>query len=86
MSARKIPLLIEGCRIWFRFLCPKSWSQLDRTNSLDVRHCSTCNKDVYYCDSLEALAEHRQAGHCVCVETGLEEPDFILVLGEPGED
>jgi hypothetical protein len=75
-------LPIENCRRWFRFLCPKEWSQLERTSHFDVRHCTGCNKDVYYCDSIEGVEEHRKAGHCICVEAQVQEEDFTMFLGE----
>ena len=83
MSERRTVLPIENCRRWFRFLCPREWSQLERTNRFDVRHCPGCRKDVYYCDSLEAVEEHRRAGHCICVEAHVEAEDYTTYLGEP---
>ncbi len=82
MRERRTPLAIANCRGWFKFLCPKTWGQLERTNQLDVRYCPTCRQNVFYCDSLKALEEHRKAGHCVCVEAGVEE-DRTMYLGEP---
>lgn len=82
MEERRTPLPIEGCRTWFTFLCPKTWSQLERTKQLDVRYCSTCRRDVFFCDSLEAVEEHRRAGRCICVQAGVEE-DATMYLGEP---
>jgi hypothetical protein len=88
MSEQRVPLPIENCRRWFRFLCPQTWSQLERTTQLDVRHCPSCRRDVYYCDTREAVEEHRQAGHCVCVEARArtEDEDLIEYIGEPGSD
>ena len=86
MAERRIPLPIENCRRWFKFLCPKTWGQLERTNQFDVRYCLSCRKNVYYCDSLEAVAEHRQAGHCICIEAGVEEDDPSQYLGEPCDE
>jgi hypothetical protein len=83
MGERRIPLPIENCRSWFKFLCPKTWGQLERTKQWDVRYCTTCRQNVFYCDSPEAGTEHRRAGHCICVETGLEADDLTMYLGEP---
>jgi hypothetical protein len=83
MGERKIPLPIENCRSWFKFLCPKTWGQLERTKQWEVRYCTTCRQNVFYCDSLEAVKEHRRAGHCICVETGLDDEDLTMYLGEP---
>jgi hypothetical protein len=78
----RTPLPIENCRTWFKFLCPKTWGQLERTRQLDVRYCSTCRKNVFYCDSLELVEEHRKVGHCICVEAGVD-GDSSAFLGEP---
>jgi len=87
MGERRIPLPIENCRSWFKFLCPKTWGQFERTRQLDVRYCSTCRQNVYYCDSLEAVEEHRRAGHCICIEAGVADEDVTMYLGEPcGEE
>jgi hypothetical protein len=79
-----VRLPIENCRSWFRFLCPRAWSQLERTGQLNVRHCPTCRRDVHYCETLEDVEEHRRAGHClvVAVEEDGREADF---LGMPEE-
>lgn len=79
---KRTPLPVENCRSWFKFLCPRKWGQLERTGQFDVRHCSTCGKSVYLCDSIEAVEEHRRAGHCICVEAGVEEEDYTQMLGE----
>jgi hypothetical protein len=76
VSERRIRLPVENCPRWFKFLCPKTWSQFDRTSQLDVRFCQSCRKNVYYCDSEEAVEEHRQAGHCICVEVSVGDDDL----------
>jgi hypothetical protein len=83
MQERRVPLPIENCRSWFKFFCPKTWGQLERTSQFDVRYCTTCRRNVFYCDSLEKLEEHRKAGHCICVEAGVEDEDYTMMLGEP---
>jgi hypothetical protein len=78
-------LPIANCRSWFRFLCPQTWSQLDRTGEANVRHCRICRKNVYYCMTEEEFLEHQAAGHCVVVDVdpGKEELDKLQALGEP---
>ena len=86
MGTERVPLPIENCGSWFKFLCPKHWGQLERTEHFDVRYCSTCCRNVYYCDSLDVVEEHRKAGNCICVEAGLEEEDLTMYLGEMWAD
>lgn len=82
MLERKMPLPIENCRSWFKLLCPKTWSQLERTNQTDVRYCPICRQNVYYCESSEAVEEHRRAGHCLCIAAGSEKEDDTIHFGE----
>ena len=76
-------LPIENCRVWFKFRCPKGWSQLKRTGELDVRFCETCKKNVYLCTTKEEIDFHSAAGHCIVVEVehgtrdALEGIDYI---------
>jgi hypothetical protein len=86
MDEHRTSLPIENCRRGFKFLCPKTWSQLERTEQLDMRFCPACRKNVYYCDSLEAIEEHRRAGHCMCIESGVQDTDYSQILGEPLPD
>jgi hypothetical protein len=83
MDEYRTPLPIENCRRWFKFLCPKTWSQLERTEQLDMCFCPACRKNVYCCDCQQAIEEHRRAGHCICIESGMRQTDFI---GEPCPD
>src|SRR5262249_61496857 len=55
MSERRKPLPVENCRRWFKFLCPRTWSQLERTPQLEVRYCPSCRRYVYYCEPLGRL-------------------------------
>jgi len=67
MSRLRAPVAIQNCQFWLKLLCPKTWTQLERTSLLDVRHCPVCRKDVYYCESVEDAIEQRQAGNSFCV-------------------
>ena len=60
---------IENCNVRWRFQCPKRWDQLEPTRLPEVRFCSACRKDVFFCDSVELarrLGEER--GHCVALD------------------
>jgi uncharacterized protein (TIGR02996 family) len=58
---------VEECVV-FAFECPQRWDTLQPTASDEVRHCSKCNQDVYYCHSTAEAREHAAAGHCVAVD------------------
>ena len=33
----------------FAYECPLDWFKLATTDDASIRHCDTCNKDVYFC-------------------------------------
>jgi uncharacterized protein (TIGR02996 family) len=69
-AVAKVP--IENCNVRWRFQCPKKWDQLEETISADVRFCSACRKDVYFCRSVEYAREMAETkGHCVAIDLGV---------------
>jgi hypothetical protein len=73
---------IENCRIWFKFLCPQGWSQLERTEEMDVRYCKVCKKNVYYCHTEDDVLEHRAEGHCIVADFDTGQEDPTMCMGE----
>jgi uncharacterized protein (TIGR02996 family) len=60
---------LENCPVTFRFRCPKVWDQLTPTERDPmVRHCETCEKDVYYCESIEDACAHALFGRCIAID------------------
>jgi uncharacterized protein (TIGR02996 family) len=60
---------IENCSLHFAFRCPKKWEKLKLTDDQTVRYCTTCKKQVHYCDSVNEAYTHATLGHCVAVDT-----------------
>jgi hypothetical protein len=54
-------------RVRFRLLCTRSWEDLEPTADARVRRCSTCEHDVYHCETQDEAAEHARRGHCITV-------------------
>lgn len=52
------------------FKCPEDWDGMVVTSDLNVKHCSTCNKDVHFCRTLEDLKKAINAQHCVTYISG----------------
>lgn len=50
------------------FECSADWHQLTPTNLEDVRHCATCDKNVYFCTTQEELDAHAAQGDCVAFQ------------------
>jgi uncharacterized protein (TIGR02996 family) len=81
---------IEGC-LAFQLACPKEWGSLAITARDDVRFCDACERQVFYCDSIEQAQIHARLGDCVAVDPGisrtpgdLEEVDSGPVSGLMG--
>lgn len=58
-------------RVRFRVECDRKWSELDPTGEPGRRDCSTCNRSVYWCPTVEAVAERAVQGACVAVPAAL---------------
>jgi uncharacterized protein (TIGR02996 family) len=92
-TARVSKRRLENCSISFRFRCPKQWEQLTPTDDgATVRFCEACEKNVYYCDSIEEARSHAEREHCIAIDARVaRSPDDLLVdpsstvytLGEP---
>ena len=71
---------IQNCDVRFRFKCPKQWADLQPTADKLIRHCDTCNHDVYYCYSKEELNERAEKNQCVAF---CDYDDLAVTLGLP---
>lgn len=71
---------IRNCDVRFRFKCPKQWSNLQPTSTKLIRHCETCNHDVFYCHTKEELNNRAKKGQCVAIWDDYVE---IITLGFP---
>lgn len=58
---------IENCDNEFAFKCPKKWEQLKGTSDPRVRHCETCDKEVYYCLTDREARKRTELGLCVAL-------------------
>jgi hypothetical protein len=57
--------LIRNCTVKFRKVCPQRWEHLAPATTEGVRFCTTCRREVFWCETdVEAVA-HAQAGHCI---------------------
>lgn len=52
------------------FVCPKDWEGMIVSADPNIRHCSTCNKDVHFCHTVEDLKKAIDAQHCVTYISG----------------
>jgi uncharacterized protein (TIGR02996 family) len=90
---------VEGCgkstgETWrprFDFVCEKTWADLRPTADGTVRHCSSCDKDVHFCDNLADAREHSEEGRCIAVDLGVIRREGDLVpptafVGRPSKE
>ena len=57
---------IQDCKKLFKFLCPKKWENLQRTEREKVRFCNSCRKNVYLRSTGGEIESHK--GMCIAVE------------------
>lgn len=88
-------LVVENCavtsnalrrplaQIEFEFDCPILWEAMTPTENPTVRHCESCKRHVYYCDTIGEVHRYARNGHCIAVdialprvEGDLEEPQW----------
>ena len=60
-------ITIRNCK--FAYKCDKQWFELLDTKDRNVKFCSTCQQEVFYCNTDEALVEAIKNNKCVCIET-----------------
>ncbi|MFN8354715.1 MAG: hypothetical protein U0Y10_09725 [Spirosomataceae bacterium] len=68
-------------------ICPQLWENFTPTPYHNVRHCETCQKKVYLCDTEREIMRHANAGHCVAyyeVDTSSlpNVPPKLIALGQ----
>jgi uncharacterized protein (TIGR02996 family) len=54
----------------FAYECPKDWAGMLPTDDDAVRYCGACQKNVYFCDTVDEARNHAWAGDCVAVHLG----------------
>lgn len=90
----------DGWRLYFDFVCDKTWADMEPTKDGNVRHCEACDQKVHFCDNLADAREHSRGGHCIsCTDNRRSDAELTagacllllgsgrdeLQLGEPGE-
>jgi uncharacterized protein (TIGR02996 family) len=63
---------IENCDPVFEFQCPKRWDKLQPTRAESVRFCDACQKNVYFCQSVQEARAHTWQEHCVAICPGVK--------------
>jgi hypothetical protein len=74
---------IRNCERTFRKVCPRSWDDLESTDDNSVRHCSHCERNVFYCTTDAETINHAIAGHCIAREIPTTDELPMVFLGLP---
>lgn len=76
---------IHNCPPRFRYRCPKEWDALLPTQDQGVRHCLTCDRDVFRCETSAEFFAHADQGHCVALalKSETEGLDMRVSVGWP---
>lgn len=74
---------IEGC-LAFRLQCPAEWGALAATAREDVRFCEACDRQVFYCDTIEQARTYARLGDCVAIDPALRRAPGDLEDAGPG--
>lgn len=75
----------------FDVLCQQAWESLEITRDPGVRHCSTCQRNVYYCSSIVDARQRASAGQCISLDLGISRSENDLEgrrhwLGRPSRE
>jgi len=57
---------IRNCQI--RYACANDWDGLGKTQNDAVRHCSSCERDVYLCRTETELHQAMIDNQCVAIK------------------
>ena len=70
---------IDGCdQIRWSIQCPKKWESLASTTDAEVRLCGTCNREVFFCTTIEDVRLRGEARQCVAFDASLVRTDARL--------
>lgn len=79
----KLPRTIRNCRAVIESPCPRQWDELAETSEPSVRHCASCNREVFFCASDEETIAHARAGDCVAREVPDSRNLGPSIIGRP---
>lgn len=76
--------IVEPCSSAHHPDCPREWTKLRPTGADDVRFCGSCDRDVFYCVTIDEARRHTSAGERVVVDASVPRSQYDLYPGPPG--
>lgn len=70
-----------SCKLSFK--CPRTWAQLSITDTVSIRHCPACDRDVHLALTEEDFRRQAEGGHCVAVRVLETTPSVASDQAEP---
>ncbi|WP_104801718.1 hypothetical protein [Limnohabitans sp. TS-CS-82] len=67
------------------FECPKNWFEITKTEQAAVKHCSTCQKNVYLCITQNELDAFANQGECIAFFSNPDLPTRFNLSRERAE-
>jgi hypothetical protein len=67
------------------FECTKNWFELTDTEQAGVKHCSTCQKNVYLCITHDELDDFAHKGECIAFFSDPDLPTRFKLSREKAE-
>jgi hypothetical protein len=67
------------------FYCPRNWFELTETEQSGVKHCSTCQKNVYLCVTQHELDDFANKGECIAFFSDPDLPTRFKLSREKAE-
>ena len=69
----------------FGFKCTADWNAMKLTSDMTVRHCQSCEKDVYLISTKEQLFDAINLNRCVAIKSEKQESEKLMMpfLGVP---
>ncbi len=72
---------IRNCT--FAFKCDKRWEDLKIGADPDIRSCSACQRDVYFCRTADQLKVAIDLNRCVTIEIAEKSGASYRLTGSP---
>lgn len=62
---------IDRCTFELAFQCPRRWDALAPTGDDATRFCATCEREVYFCASVDEARQRGLAGDCIAIDAAV---------------
>ena len=79
MKTKSTLIDIRNCL--FGFKCTAFWNDMLQKADINIRHCESCNKDVYRVKTTSELSKAIKLNRCVAITLKNESPLELITSG-----